>query len=119
MATVRILRSTTAGNTPPSLVSGQIAINEADGKLFYRNGAGAVTQLATGATSLYAFDSFADFPATGTAPAIFVDLTRNKLFRWETSVYVEVGPGVGGIDGGIMTESGDFLTTEGGDPLLF
>lgn len=35
---------------PSSLASGQIAINEADGKLFYRNGAGAVTQLATGGT---------------------------------------------------------------------
>lgn len=48
MATVRILRSTTAGNTPSSLVSGQLAINEADGKLFYLNGSGVVTQLATG-----------------------------------------------------------------------
>jgi len=49
--TVRILRSTTAGNTPASLVSGQIAINEADGKLFYRNGSGVVTALATGGGS--------------------------------------------------------------------
>lgn len=46
MATVRILRSTTAGNVPSSLVSGQIAINEGDGKLFYRNGAGVVTQIS-------------------------------------------------------------------------
>ena len=48
MATVRLYRSTTAGNVPASLVSGQVAINEADGKLFYRNGSGVVTQLATG-----------------------------------------------------------------------
>ena len=46
MATVRILRSTTAAATPSSLVSGQIAINEADGKLYYRNSAGTVTSFA-------------------------------------------------------------------------
>lgn len=33
--TVKILRSTTAGSVPPSLVSGQIAINEKDGKIFW------------------------------------------------------------------------------------
>lgn len=33
--TVKILRSTTAGNVPVSLVSGQIAINEKDGKIFW------------------------------------------------------------------------------------
>ena len=46
--TTRIRRSTTAGNVPPSLVSGEIAINEADGKLFYRAASGTVTQLAAG-----------------------------------------------------------------------
>ena len=35
MAVVKLLRSTTPGHVPPSLVSGQIAINEADGILFY------------------------------------------------------------------------------------
>ena len=45
----RIRCSTTAGNVPPSLVSGELAINEADGKLFYRAApSGTVTQLATG-----------------------------------------------------------------------
>lgn len=47
---VKILRSTTAGNTPSALASGQIAINETDGKLFYRNGSGAVTLFAPAAT---------------------------------------------------------------------
>jgi len=51
MAT-RIRRSTTTGNVPSSLVSGEIAINEADGKLFYRAApSGTVTQLATGSGS--------------------------------------------------------------------
>jgi hypothetical protein len=45
MTTVKLLRSATAGNIPSSLVAGQIAINEADGLLFYRDPAGAVASV--------------------------------------------------------------------------
>jgi hypothetical protein len=45
---VRNPYSNTAGNTPTSLVNGQIAVNQADGKLFYRSSAGVVTALSTG-----------------------------------------------------------------------
>ena len=46
---VRIRRSTTAAAVPSSLQSGEIAINEADGKLYYRAApSGTVTQLASG-----------------------------------------------------------------------
>ena len=45
MAVVKILRSTTPGQAPAALASGQIAINEADGNLFWRDGAGAVRSL--------------------------------------------------------------------------
>jgi hypothetical protein len=90
LATVRILRSTTAGNTPSSLVSGQIAINEGDGKLFYRNASGAVTLLPTGA-SLFRHATTAGFPATGQEGALYLSVDTSKLYRWESTVYVEVG----------------------------
>lgn len=95
MATVRILRSTTAGNTPPSLVSGQIAINEGDGKLFYRNSAGAVTVLPTGA-SLVRHATTAGFPATGQEGVLYLSVDTSKIFRWESPFYVEVGVSGGG-----------------------
>ena len=41
---IKIKRSTTASSVPPSLVTGEIAINEADGKLYYRASTGTVTQ---------------------------------------------------------------------------
>lgn len=88
--TVRILRSTTAGNTPASLVSGQIAINESDGKLFYRNGSGAVTALPTG-SSLVSYATTASFPATGTSGTLVLASDSSKVYRWESTVYVEVG----------------------------
>jgi hypothetical protein len=43
----------TAGNTPSSLGNGVIAVNQADGKLFFRNSSGVVTALATGAATFF------------------------------------------------------------------
>jgi len=102
VATVRILRSTTAGNTPASLVSGQIAINEGDGKLFYRNASGVVTQLATGA-SLARYATTAGFPATGQEGVLYLSVDTSQLFRWESTAYVEIGTAGGG--GGASTPS--------------
>lgn len=42
--TIRIRRSTTASAVPSSLLTGEIAINEADGVIYYRNGSGVVTE---------------------------------------------------------------------------
>ncbi len=44
---VKLLRSTTPGAAPASLVSGQIAINEADGKLFWLSSNGVTIKSAT------------------------------------------------------------------------
>ena len=87
MATVRILRSTTAGNAPSSLVSGQIAINEADARLYYRTSGGAVAPLP----SVVSYATTSSFPATGVAGLLFLASDTSKLYRWESTVYVEVG----------------------------
>jgi hypothetical protein len=42
--TIRIRRSTTAAAVPSSLLTGEIAINEADGIIYYRNASGVVTE---------------------------------------------------------------------------
>ncbi|MDC7787370.1 pyocin knob domain-containing protein [Rhodoplanes sp. TEM] len=44
-AKIKLLRSTIAGHVPAALESGQIAINEADGRLFWRGPGGAVQAL--------------------------------------------------------------------------
>jgi hypothetical protein len=87
LATVRILRSTTAGNAPSSLVSGQIAINEADARLYYRTSGGAVAPLP----SVVSYATTSSFPATGVAGLLFLASDTSKLYRWESTVYVEVG----------------------------
>jgi hypothetical protein len=85
-----LLRSTTAGNKPSALVSGQIAINEQDAIIYYRAAAtGAVTALPTG-SSLASYATTASFPATGATGTLYLT-DASKLYRWESTVYVEVG----------------------------
>jgi hypothetical protein len=88
--TVRIAYSNTAGNTPSSLGNGVIGVNQADGKLFYRNGSGAVTALATGGSSLASYATTASFPATG-ASGLYLASDTSKIYRWESTIYVEIG----------------------------
>ncbi len=52
MATIKIRRSTTASAVPTSLVTGEVAINEADGILYYRNSGGTVSPLTPPQNSL-------------------------------------------------------------------
>ena len=94
---VRIPYSNTAGNTPASLGNGVLAVNQADGRFFYRSAAGVVTPFA--ASPLAAYTSAANFPATGSAALLYLDQTRSRLYRWVAadSVYAEIGT-VGGID---------------------
>jgi hypothetical protein len=108
MATVRILRSTTPGAVPASLVSGQLAINEADAKLFYRNGSGVVTEFTGGGGSAAAIVEYAtpaSFPATGATGKLYLSTDDSRAYRWDStnSVYVEVAA-IGGVpdtlDGG-------------------
>lgn len=98
--TVRILRSTTAGNVPSSLVSGQIAVNEADGRMYYRSGSGTVAKFG----SVEPYASTASLPAVGSASTLYLITSSGRLFRWaDGTVYAEVGA-IGGIadsmDGG-------------------
>ena len=44
--TLQIRHSTVAGNTPPSLANGEIAINSRDGVLYYSTPSGTVTTLS-------------------------------------------------------------------------
>jgi hypothetical protein len=94
--TIQLLRSTTAGNKPSALVSGQIGINERDGIIYYRAAAtGAVTALPTG-SSIASYATTASFPATGSATVLYVATDSSRAYQWNGSVYVEVGVSGGG-----------------------
>jgi len=84
---VRNPYSNTAGNTPSSLGNGVIGVNQADGRIFFRNSAGAVTQFS----SIASYATTASFPATGASGTLYLSSDTSKLYRWESTVYVEVG----------------------------
>lgn len=77
--TVRLPYSNTATNTPSSLGNGVLAINQADGKLYYRNSSGVVTQLATASGSdpvTLTVSQISDLAAGNNAAA--------RMFLWQT-----------------------------------
>ena len=48
MSTIKIKRSGTSSQTPSSLEHGELALNYADGKLFYKDATDTITELSTG-----------------------------------------------------------------------
>jgi hypothetical protein len=79
-------------------VNGQIAVNQADGKIFYRNSSGVVTTLSTGSggvTEVYEYATTANFPATGSSAQLVIATDTGRVYRWMGTFYVEVGS-VGG-----------------------
>ncbi len=45
MSTIKIKRSGTSSQTPETLEHGELALNYADGKLFYKDASNAVTEI--------------------------------------------------------------------------
>jgi hypothetical protein len=105
---VRNPYSNTTGNTPSSLVNGQIAVNQADGRIFYRSSSGTVTQFS----SIASYATTGSFPATGSSTVLYLASDSSRLYQWN-GVYVEIG--VAGGSGGITDGSkGDVVVSGSG-----
>jgi hypothetical protein len=89
---VRNPYSNTAGNTPSSLGNGQLGVNQADGRIFYRSAAGAVATFS----SIASFATTASFPAVGLATVLYLASDTSRLHQFTGGVYVEVGVSGGG-----------------------
>jgi hypothetical protein len=100
--TVRNLYSNTAGNTPSSLGNGVIAVNQGDGRLFFRNSAGAVATFS----SIASFATTSSFPATGLANVIYLASDSSRAYQFVGGLYVEVGVSGGSGSGGAAATSG-------------
>ena len=48
---IQLRKSGVTGNVPDSLAYGELALNYADGKLYYKNGDGVITYISSGATT--------------------------------------------------------------------
>lgn len=54
--TIKIKRSGTSSQVPNSLEYGELAINYADGKLFYKNSSNQITELSSGSSANFNVD---------------------------------------------------------------
>lgn len=94
---VRNPYSNVAGNAPSSLGNGQIGVNQVDGRLFYRNGAGTVSTFS----SIASYATAASFPATGASSSVlYLASDTSRLHQFVGGVYVEIGVSGGGGSGG-------------------
>jgi hypothetical protein len=114
----RLKRSNTAGASPASLEDGEIAINQADGTLYYRTTAAGVGALigsgaqgprgetgpqgprgetgpqgVAGPPSIFVANALANFPATGASDALYVSTSAKKIYLWQATQYVEISSG--------------------------
>jgi hypothetical protein len=84
-------------------------VNQADGKLFYRNGAGAVTTFS----SIASYATAASFPPTGLANVLYLSVDNSRAYQFANGVYVEVGvSGTGPHASTHATGGSDAITPE-------
>ena len=83
---VRNPYSNTAGNTPSSLGNGQIGVNQSDGRIFFRNSAGAVATFS----SISSYSTAASFPAVGSSTLLYLAVDSSRIYQW-SGVYAEIG----------------------------
>ena len=55
--TIRLRKSATPGNQPSALANGEIAINYADGRIYYLNANGSIASISGGGSSSYSFST--------------------------------------------------------------
>lgn len=79
--TIEIKNSIVSGNSPPSLLGGEIAINRADGKLFYKSPSGTIESFDryTGPSGLSGDVQFNDNGSLGASEKLTFDKTTGVL----------------------------------------
>ena len=117
--TIQLKFSTVASNTPSSLANGEIAINGADGKLFYRTPSGTIQSIVTypGPAGLNKEIQFNDSGVAGSNSALTFDKASASLNVTNINVTTRIttGGGAGGtIAGANAIFANSFIANTGG-----
>lgn len=112
---IQIKHSANTGNVPLALANGELAINTADEKLFYRHANGSIVLLASGATLGTANDNVARAMANGayaTANAAYTKANGSVQTGFTT---INVGNGQNNI---VATSNTDTLILVAGESIV-
>lgn len=86
--TIRIKRSGIANTAPTSLEYGELALNYADGKLYYKNSSNAIVQISSSSSGgVTASDTP---PSSPTAGQLWFESDTGKLFIYYDSTWVDI-----------------------------
>ena len=86
---IKLKNSGTANSAPTSLETGELAINYADGKIFYKNSSNAVVEFAS-AEGVTVSDNTPSSPSAGD---LWYESDTGKTFIYYDSFWVEIGNG--------------------------
>ena len=100
---IKIKRSYTPGSSPltTDLETHECAVNWNDGKLFVKQPDGTLRTITLGggggSANIVEATTAAGFPATGASSStLYVATDASRVYRWASSVYVEIGAAGGG-----------------------
>lgn len=105
--TIKIKNSGTASNVPSSLEHGELAINYADGLLFYKNSSDVISQFSSGGGASVTISDTA--PSSPSAGDLWYESDTGDFFVYYDSYWVELGAD---------PPSSSFLSDLDGDTLI-
>lgn len=108
--TIKIKNSGTASAVPASLEYGELGLNYADGKVYYKNSSNAIVALPSKVT---VSDTPPSSPSAG---SVWYESDTGKMFVYYDSFWVEVS-GSDGLTGATGPEGGTTTLTTKGDIL--
>jgi hypothetical protein len=103
--TLQLKKSGSTGNTPSSLNFGELALNYADGKLFYKAANGTIVQFSSGAAPSYSFATINSnsslILATSSTDTLTISPGNNVTISTDTvNKKITINSVTYGIDGG-------------------
>ena len=106
--TIKIKSSGAASNVPGSLEHGELAINYADGKLYYKNSSNSIVELSSGAGGGGGLSISDTPPSSPSAGDLWYESDTGSFYIYYDSQWIGVGGGGGGAsDHGDLTGLGD------------
>lgn len=85
--TIKIKRSGTANTAPTSLEHGELALNYADGKLYYKNSSNVISTVGSSGSAITVSDTI---PASANTGDLWYESDTGKTFIYYDSFWVEM-----------------------------